>query len=133
MAEPLIPTPQDEQLVLQAAGTLTTTGNGAALDLGAGFAPGGGGQPMQAIVPVTALTTGGAAPESYKFKLQDSADNVTYRDASPEITLAAQADKTTHVLGAFVRARYVRLARTVAGTAPSITLGKCYLNPQAVR
>ncbi len=57
MSAPTIPTPQDAALLLQDAVTKTANFNTAAFDLGAGFAPGGLGRPVAAIVHVTAART----------------------------------------------------------------------------
>lgn len=119
---------QDELLLLQAAGTFTATGNGAALDLGAAFAPGGGGLPCQCAVQVTAIdTTDGN--ETYKFKLQDSPDNAAWTDRTPDTAATAVG---ACVVQGFIVQRYVRLVRTLAGTTPSITIGNAYLNPLTV-
>jgi len=41
MADPIIPTPQDTRLLIQDTTTKTAAFNTPAIDLGAGFAPGG--------------------------------------------------------------------------------------------
>jgi len=71
----------DAALKLASAGTIVSSVNGTALDFGAAFTRAAG-QPMQAVIPVTSFdfTTG---DETYAFKLQESADNVTFSDASP--------------------------------------------------
>jgi hypothetical protein len=126
--------PQDTQLLLAAGATVTASGNGTALDLGAGFAPGGGGIPMQAIIEASA-TKLSAANETYSFKLQDSVDNSTWIDRSPPVTAANEGitvDGTggTILVGAFIRQRYVRLVETLGGTSPSVVLSDIYLQPQ---
>lgn len=125
MAEPTVPGPQDEQLVLQATATQTASANSAALDMGSGYAPGGVGQPVAAVIQVTAIdrVTG---DETYNFKLQESSDNSAWTDISPNVA--------TTVVGVIVAKgiltkRYVRLATTLAGTTPSVTY-KAYLNPR---
>lgn len=117
---------QDELLKLQAGGTFTATGNSAALDLGNGYAPGGGGWPAQVAVKVTAVKTS-AGNEAYAFRFQDSPDGATWTDRTPAV--AAQA-VDTFVLAGFVLAQFVRLAWTIAGTAPTVTIADAYLNPQ---
>src|SRR4051812_10730322 len=74
MADTTMQGPQDAGLALQASVTKTASFNSAALDLGSGYAPGGGGRPMQGVVNFSAgdFTTG---DETYTFKIQDSADN----------------------------------------------------------
>ncbi len=126
--------PVDTQLQLQAAGAVTASANGTALDLGAGWAPAAGGVPMLAILPFTALKRS-AGNETYAFKLQDSPDNSTWTDAGANRATADDgyaADGTTGLLavGGFIRNRYVRLVMTLAGTAPTITLGQVCLQPQ---
>ena len=124
MADPIIPTPQDTRLLIQDTTTKTAAYNTPGLDLGAGFAPGGLGLPVGAVVQVTAADIADGN-ESYNFVLQESTDNVTF--------LPASASVSANGVGAFavrgrVTRRYVRLALTVAGTTPSITF-KAWLNP----
>ena len=124
MAEPLIPTPQDSQLLLQDTTTKTAAYNTPSLDLGAGFAPGGAGTPVVAVVQVTTLdTTDGN--ENYSFTLQESSDNVSFGAAGGVTPVAAVGG---HAVRGWATKRYVRLALTVSGTTPSITF-KSYLNP----
>jgi hypothetical protein len=120
--------PQDENLVLQAAGALAATGNGAAIDLGSGYAPDSGGNPHLGIVPITAADFADAN-ETYKFKIQDSPDNATFTDRSPDVSVLAADIGKSILIGAFINNRYVRLVRTLGGTTPSVTVGKCYLQP----
>ena len=124
MPDPIIPTPQDAQLLLQDTTTRTASFNSAGIDLGAGFAPGGVGKPAAAVVHVTALDTVDGN-ESYSFVLQESSDNSTYVPAGPSVAVAAPG--TVAAKGHITR-RYVRLALTVGGTTPSITF-KAWLNP----
>jgi hypothetical protein len=118
----------DDQLLLQAAGTLTATGNGTALDLGAGFAPAGG-KAFQVAIDATArdFTTG---DETYKFKVQDSPDDATYTDRTPDTSLLAVG---SIVLQGALHNRYVRLVRTLGGTTPSVTIKAVYLDPLVPR
>jgi hypothetical protein len=124
MADPIIPTPQDTRLLIQDTTTKTAAFNTPALDLGAGFAPGGLGLAVGAVVQVTAsdLVDGN---ESYSFVLQESSDNVTFFAASAAVSTGAAA---TYPVRGRVTRRFVRLALTVAGTTPSITF-KAWLNP----
>lgn len=126
MPDPIIPTPQDAQLLLQDTTTKTAAFNTPGLDLGAGFAPGGLGKSVAAVVQITALDTADGN-ETYSFTLQDSADNVSFTAvgaATPVTAVGAAAVK-----GRITR-RYVRLVLTVSGTTPSITY-KAWLNPLA--
>ena len=124
MADPIIPTPQDTRLLIQDTTTKTATYNTPGLDLGAGFAPGGLGLPVGAVVQVTAADLADGN-ESYNFVLQESSDNVTFVPASASTSAGAPA---SYALRGRVTKRYVRLALTVAGTTPSITF-KAWLNP----
>ena len=138
MAEPLVPTPQDEQLRLDAAPgaaatTQTASTNSPGLDLGAGFAPGGIGQPMAGIVNVTACDRANS-DETYNLLLQESSDNASWSNCSAAIAVTvagAVATLGVYVLKAVVSKRYVRLSTTIGGTTPSITF-KAWLNPRKV-
>lgn len=123
---------QDELLILQASATLTTTQNGAALDMGSGFSPGGGGFPVQCAINATAVKVS-AGNESYTFKMQDSPDNATWTDRTPPVVFAAPGALPDMIaLQGFITARYARLVVTIAGTAPTITFDNVYLNPMTV-
>ena len=130
MADPTIPTPQDVQLLLQDVVTKTASFNSTALDLGAGYAPGGPGRRMSGVVNVTAADRS-SGDETYTFKLQESDDNVTFLDAGAAESVPVSG--TTATLGVVlvrgvVKRRYVRLVLTAAGTTPSVTY-KAWLNP----
>ena len=124
MADPTIPTPQDTQLLLQDTTTKTATSTTPGLDLGNGFAPGGLGVPVAAVVSVTAIDTADGN-ETYSFVLQDSPDNVSFSPVGA--AQAVTAVGTATVKGRVTR-RYVRLGLTTGGTTPSITF-KAWLNP----
>jgi hypothetical protein len=124
MAEPIIPTPQDAQLLLQDTTTKTASFNTPAVDLGPGFAPGGLGKPAAAVVRVTAVDVSDGN-ESYTFTLQDSADNVTFFPAGAATSVSAAG--AVPVRG-WVTRRYVRVALVASGTTPSVTF-KAWLNP----
>ncbi len=129
MADTVIQGPVDAGKALEAAAvTKTASFNGTGVDLGAGFAPGGGGQPMDAAVPVTALdfTT---TDETYSFKMQESNDNSTYTDCSAVVSALTANVGGSILLTGRVQKRYVRYALTIAGTSPSITYGPIYLTP----
>ena len=124
MADPIIPTPQDTQLLLQDVVTKTAAFNSTAIDLGAGFAAGGLGVPIAAVISVTALDLADGN-ETYSFTVQDSADNATF--AAVGAALAVTAAGVVTAKGRITR-RYVRIALAVSGTTPSITY-KAWLNP----
>lgn len=110
--------PPDAGLILQAQTTQTTPGSSAAFNLGSGFTPGGAGQPMGAVVPVTALdlTSGN---ESYSFSLEESADGSTgWTGISRVVTVSATGQV---LVKGFVTQPFVRLVWIAAGTTPSIT------------
>jgi hypothetical protein len=119
-----LPTPQDSALLIQ--DTTTKTGNfqSTGFDLGAGFAPGGLGMPVAAVVYVSSLDLA-SSNETYALTLEESSDNVSF-------TAAGAAASVTAVGAAAVRGwltkRYVRLSLVVGGTTPSITF-KAWLNP----
>ena len=124
MSDPIIPTPQDTQLLLQDTVTKTASFNSAGKDLGSGYAPGGLGQPVAAVVQVSAKDTADGN-ETYVFVLQESEDNVSYRAAGASVQAVATG---TVVAKGHVSFRFVRLALTAGGTTPSITY-KAWLNP----
>jgi hypothetical protein len=124
MADPTIPTPQDTQLLLQDTVTKAANFNSVALALGAGFAAGGLGVPVAAVINVTALDLADGN-ETYSFTLQDSADNTTF--AAVGAAQAVTAAGVATAKGRITR-RYVRVVLTVAGTTPSVTY-KAWLNP----
>ena len=124
MAEPLIPTPQDGQLLLQDTTTKTASYNTPGLDLGAGFAPGSMGVPVAGVVAVTALDTADGN-EIYSFTLQESSDNASFTAAGTATPVVGAGG---HVVRGWATKRYVRLAVIISGTTPSITF-KSYLNP----
>jgi hypothetical protein len=124
MADPIIPTPQDTQLLLQDTTTKTANFNTPALDFGAGFSPGGLGKPVAGVVQTTALDTVDGN-ETYSFVLQESSDNVTFAAAGASIAVTAVG---TAAVRGWLTKRYARLALTISGTTPSITF-KAWLNP----
>lgn len=124
MSDPILPTPQDTQLLIQSTTTKTASYNSAGLDLGSGYAPGGVGQPVAAVVQVTAVDTGDGN-ETYSFVLQESADNSTFAACGAAVSVS---DIGAVVVKGRIKRRYVRLALTAAGTTPSVTF-KAWLNP----
>ena len=124
MAEPIIPTPQDNQLLLQDTTTRTAAYNTSGFDCGVGVSPGGLGKPMAAIVHATAVDVADGN-ETYSFVLQESADNVTFTPAGAAVSVTTAG---AHAIRGWLTRRYTRLALTTAGTTPSITF-KAYLNP----
>ena len=124
MPSPTIPTPQDAGLLMQDTTTKTATYQTPGLDLGSGFAPGGLGKPVAAVVHATAADVADGT-ESYSFTLQESADNVTFANAG-----AAQPVTGAGVVAVkgWATKRYLRLSLSALGTTPSITF-KAWLNP----
>lgn len=119
-----IPTPQDENLLLQDTVTKTATFNSAGLDLGAGFAPGGLGMPVAGVVDVSAIDRG-TGDETYTFKLQESDDNASFADCG--VATASLTATGVVACKGFLTKRYARLVLTAGGTTPSITY-KAWLN-----
>ena len=119
---------KDSQLSLQAAVTKTASFNSAVLDLGDGFAPGGGGMPVKGVVPVAAVDTTDT-DETYSLKLEESSDNATFSAITPAVAVTAAG---LYEAKGFLSQRYVRLVMTAAGTTPSITYGAAYLDPLTV-
>lgn len=116
--------PIDAALELQAAVTKTATFNGAWIDLGKGYAPGGLGKIIAAVIPVTAIdrTTG---DETYAFKLQQASPDASgVVDAATAADIGVNTNTTTVgtiVAKGIVTARFIRLVLTAAGTTPSVT------------
>jgi hypothetical protein len=125
MANPTVPTPQDDQLLLEDTVTKTANFSSTALDMGSGFAPGGRGQDVCAVVSITAIdqVTG---DETYTLVLEESSDNGTFTPISPAVAHAATG--VTAALKGKLKNRYVRIKLTVSGTTPSLTY-KAWLNP----
>lgn len=131
--DPQVIGPMDLNLRLITAGALTANTNGAAINLGTGFAPPAGGVPMLGIFPFSALDRV-SGDETYTIAIQDSPDGSSWTTRATTTT-AAEGFTTTGatgviLLGAFIRANYVRATLTVAGTTPSITFGDCFLQPK---
>src|SRR5688500_3993197 len=121
-----LPTPQDSALVLHDGTTKTANYQTPGLDLGSGFAPGGLGKPVAAIVNVTALDLSSGS-ETYTFTLEGSANSSSFTALG--LTSPVTAGGAVAVRG-WVTQRYVRLSLVVGGTTPSITF-KAWLNPLA--
>ena len=119
-----LPTPQDAHLLMQDTTTKTANYSTPGLDLGSGFAPGGLGTPVAAVVNVTARD-GTSGNETYTLTLEESDDNATFTAAGA--TAAVTANGAAAVRG-WLTKRYVRLSLVVGGTTPSITF-KAWLNP----
>src|SRR3989442_11893992 len=112
----------DAQLGRQAgAVTKTASFNGAALDLGAGYAPVPS-QPVQFSVPVSAADFT-STDETYKLELEESADNSTWTKAGAAVSVLAGDVGAAVIVEGLVATRYVRYALTIGGTTPSITYG----------
>ena len=121
---PTIPTPQDSRLLMQDTVTKTASYNTPALDLGAGYAPGGPGQGVSAVLAVVSRDIS-SGDETYGFVLQESPDNVTFSPAGAAASVTAAG---VMLARGVIRTRFVRLALSVAGTTPSIVF-KAWLNP----
>jgi hypothetical protein len=119
-----LPTPQDSALLMQDTTTKTANYNTTGLDLGSGYAPGGLGQPVAAVVNVTARD-GSSGNETYAMTLEESTDNSTFTAAGASVTVSATG---AHAVRGWITKRYARLALVVGGTTPSITF-KAWLNP----
>src|SRR5947207_10056637 len=117
MSDPINPTPQHTQLLLQDTTTKTSGYNTPALDLGAGYAPGGLGQSVAAVINATALDLADGN-ETYSAALQDSADNIAWNSVGASVTITSTG--VTAAKGR-LKNRYVRLSLTLGGTTPSIT------------
>lgn len=121
-----IPGPLDAEMLLEGSAGVTKAidYNGASKDLGSSYAPGGMGQPVAAVVQVSALDLADET-ETYAFVLEESADDVTFTPAGPIIDVTATG--TISVPG-FISQRYCRLRLDVGGDTPSITY-KAHLVP----
>ena len=119
-----VPTPQDSSLLMQDTTTKTANYQTPGFDLGSGFAPGGLGQPVAAVVNVTALDLS-SGNETYALTLEESADNATFTAAGATQSITAAG--AVGVRG-WLTKRYARLSLVVGGTTPSITF-KAWLNP----
>jgi len=118
-----VPGPYDSNLLIAASATKTANFNTASLDLGAGYAPGGCGAPVAAVVDATAGDRANQ-DETYTFTLEESSDNTNFTACGPGVAVTVAT--TVFTTGAisvpgFVSKRYVRVALVVAGTTPSIT------------
>lgn len=110
--------PIDAALELQASVTKTASFNGAALNLGDGYAPGGLGAIVAAVIDVTAIDTT-SGNETYAFKLQQSADGSTnWTDIGPSVSATAVG---VIIAKGIVTTENIRLVLTAGGTTPSIT------------
>lgn len=108
----------DDKMPIQAEVTKTDSFDGAALDLGGGYAPGGLGQIKAAVATVSALDLS-SGNETYSLKLQQSADGANnWTDIGPVVSVTAVG---TYVVKGIVTTRYLRLVLTAGGTTPSIT------------
>lgn len=119
-----VPTPQDSRLLLQNTVTKTANFSSTAIDLGQGYAPGGPGQRMAAVIAVVTRDVGDEN-ETYSFTLQESDDNATFTPCGAAVAISSNG--VTLARGVVAK-RYVRLVLTVGGTTPSITY-KAWLNP----
>lgn len=116
MARPLFTI--DANLKPEGPITKTANYNGAALDLGAGWAPDPA-EPMAVIINSTACdATDGN--ETYSFAIEESSDNATFTPTGLTVTVTrGTVGNTQGIFGS--TKRYVRANLTVGGTTPSIT------------
>ena len=112
-----IPGPQDAGMVLQAEVTKTQDFDGAGLDMGEGFDPGGIGKLVAGVVTVVGDPDLANTDETYAFHLEESADNVTFADCGLPLAVTAEG---VYVVKGILTKRYVRLVLDVDGTSPSI-------------
>ena len=119
-----LPTPQDAALLLQDTTTKTANFQTSGRDLGSGFAPGGLGTPVAAVVHVTAADFA-SANETYAFTLEGSDTNGSFTPIG--VATSVTAAGAVAVRG-WLTQRYVRLSLVVGGTTPSVTF-KAWLNP----
>ena len=137
MANPFVPGPPDAELELQAEVTKTADFDGAWVDLGEGYEPGGLGQAAAAVVNVTAADRANS-DETYAFLLEQAdPDAAGVADAATavqcSVPVSVEVSGATATLGmvlvkSFITKRFVRLVLDVAGTTPSITYS-ANLNP----
>ncbi len=109
--------PIDDRLKMENAVTKTADFAGTTLNMGTGYAPGGPGQPHSVTIQVTALDLA-STDETYKFKVQESADGVTWTDCTLQVSVTAVGGKS---IPFFLSQPNVRLDLDVGGTSPSIT------------
>jgi hypothetical protein len=114
-----IPGPVDSAMALESSITKSATYAGTVYDNGAGFAPGGVGLPMAAVVDISSIEID-SGNETYAFVLTECATSGgSYTACGPTVTLTASG--STAVAGlltvpGFVTQRYVKLSLTIGGT-----------------
>ncbi len=109
--------PIDDRLKMESAVTKTADFDGTTLNVGSGYAPGGPGQPHSVTIQTTALDLA-STDETYKFKVQESADAVTWTDCTHQVSVTAAGVKS---IPFFLSQPNVRVNLDVGGTTPSIT------------
>jgi hypothetical protein len=130
---------KDTLLMMLAAATLAANTTSPTFDMMFGatanqnvpFNPAAGGAAIQFAIPITSYNFG-SANETYSFVINQSADGVTWVPASRVATVAGDGVPPTGgriMLGFFLSQRYLQFVTTVGGTAPSIVLRDCYLEP----
>ncbi len=130
---------KDTVLIVQPAAVLAAATASPVYDLARGavlvagkWEPNNGGAPLKLLCPVVAYALPAGGNQTYAFVVDESPDGVSWTPASPVRTVAGDGVPATGglmILGFFSRQRYVQLVVTPAGTAPSVTLGDCYLSP----
>lgn len=119
----VVPCIIDTALHIEDAVTKTASYAGAVLDLRQGFAPQGIGQPVSAVVNVTALDIA-SGDETYTFTLQEcDTSGGTFVNCGIPLVLTAAA---VSVIGSYpvyglVSKRFVKVNLVAGGTTPSIT------------
>lgn len=114
-----VPGPIDSAMELESSITKSATYAGTAYDCGAGYAPGGVGQPMAAVIDISSIEVD-SGNESYAFVLTECATSGgSYTACGPTVTLTASG--STAVAGVitvpgFVSSRYLKLSLTISGT-----------------
>src|SRR4051812_42591332 len=103
-----IPAQQDSSLQMENAITKTATFAGTTKDLGSGYAPGGVGAAIGAVVQITAIDAV-SGDETYTAQLFESDDDSTYTQAGPIITISRAAGAQTLTVPGFVSKRYLQL------------------------
>ena len=129
MNSAFVPGGQDAALKIEDAITKSATYAGTAYDMGAGFAPGAIGQPMAAVVDVTAFALGGTTGASTwtATLMEATSSGGTYTACGADVSLTATG--AVSVAGIISR-RYVKLKLTLAGATGTGTVSlSAWINP----
>jgi hypothetical protein len=128
MNKNFVPTPADKSLLIESAISKSANFAGTKFDMGSGFAPGGLGQPVAAVVDVATFSLGGSTGASiWTATLTESSDDNTYTACGPDVVV--DASKVLSIPG-FLSQRYVKLKLTLSGGTGTGTLGlSAWLQP----